>query len=207
MKNYNNYNGIKCIENNTIYTSVTEAAKDLHIAKGGIYKVLQGKYAETSGYHFEAVADHNEPKTIILQHKSVVKGKGKCCGGNTNATLNITKAKVYTSATDAAEDINATPCHVSLVCNNGTGTVKGNRLIYVKNLPEHLEEVLDAFNKAVMYDELMTKEEKRSALLSEVHKWEDEIANIESEIANLHENLKEAYQRLEEAKYNVINFK
>lgn len=46
---------IKCIENNTIYYSIREAARQLNIHHTGIMKVLRGDYSSTGGYHFKYV--------------------------------------------------------------------------------------------------------------------------------------------------------
>ena len=57
-----------------------------------------------------------------------------------------------------------------------------------------------------MYDELMTKEEKRKELLAEVDKHKANISAIENAIANLHEELKHEYAELEKAKDNLMYF-
>ena len=44
---------IKCIETDTIYYSVREAARQLNIHHSGILKVLNGEYNQTGGYHFK----------------------------------------------------------------------------------------------------------------------------------------------------------
>lgn len=46
---------VRCIELEKIYTSMTEAEKELHIAEGCISKVCRGILKTTGGYHWEKV--------------------------------------------------------------------------------------------------------------------------------------------------------
>ena len=46
---------IRCLENNKIYYSVRDAARQLNVYHTGILKVLNGKYSQTGGYHFEYI--------------------------------------------------------------------------------------------------------------------------------------------------------
>ena len=46
---------IKCLNNNIIYSSITEAAEKLGLYISSICKVLKNKYKHTSGYRFEYV--------------------------------------------------------------------------------------------------------------------------------------------------------
>ena len=49
---------IKCLENNQIYYSAREAARQLKLHHTGILKVLNGDYTQTGGYHFEYVKNN-----------------------------------------------------------------------------------------------------------------------------------------------------
>ncbi len=57
MHKYYLENGIKvrCVELDTIYPTVSEAAKELNLLKANIYKVLHGERNITGGYHWEYV--------------------------------------------------------------------------------------------------------------------------------------------------------
>jgi group I intron endonuclease len=46
---------IICLENNKIYKSASQAAKDLNIFPSSIIKVCEGKYKQTKGYTFKFV--------------------------------------------------------------------------------------------------------------------------------------------------------
>lgn len=44
---------VYCITNNTIYSSATEAARQLNLDQGSITKCLKGKFKQTKGYQFK----------------------------------------------------------------------------------------------------------------------------------------------------------
>lgn len=46
---------IKCLNNNTTFDSITEAARLLGLSKGNISSVINGKYSHTKGFMFERV--------------------------------------------------------------------------------------------------------------------------------------------------------
>lgn len=46
---------VRCIENNTIYPSITAAAKELNVSISGISQQIKGVYSHVKGYHFEYV--------------------------------------------------------------------------------------------------------------------------------------------------------
>lgn len=46
---------VKCLENNKIYNSINEAARDLNLNVGSISQVIHGKMKQTGGYHFTEV--------------------------------------------------------------------------------------------------------------------------------------------------------
>lgn len=46
---------IKCLQNNTIYASTSDAAKNLNLSQGNVHNVLTGRRAHTKGYTFERV--------------------------------------------------------------------------------------------------------------------------------------------------------
>jgi hypothetical protein len=46
---------VYCINNNTVYDSLSHAAKDLGLFRENIKKVLEGKYSQTGGYSFKKI--------------------------------------------------------------------------------------------------------------------------------------------------------
>ena len=206
-----------CVETNEIFNSATETAKVYNCSIDLISAVCRGKCKTAKGKTFRYLdTEHNVPLSvpevpattheITLSKPAKMLAKGKRCNGNTNAVVNITKAKAYSSCTDAAEDCDVTVGHMSMVCRSENSKAKGNRCFYVRDLPEHFEEVLEAFNKAVMYDELHTKEEKRKELLADVEKHKANIASIEEQIAELFNALSVEQTELEKAKETLMYF-
>lgn len=55
---------VKCLQNNKIYISQTQAGKSLNIRDGNIYKVINGTYRHTGGYTFE-YATYDDIKEYI----------------------------------------------------------------------------------------------------------------------------------------------
>ena len=59
-RDYSRFGGLKpvrCIELNTIYPSITEAARCLNLVPSGISMVCRGKRKRTGGYHWEFVKE------------------------------------------------------------------------------------------------------------------------------------------------------
>lgn len=204
-RNYNRYNGIKCIETGKVYNTVYDIVRDLQISRAGVYKVLQGKQLEVGGYHFEPV-DDIEPKEIVIQRKAIIRGKGKSYSGNTNAVLCITTGDVFTSCHDAANHADVTSGFMSNVCRGNSQSAKGKRYCYVKDINEHLDEVAESIRKANMYDEFMTKEEKRKELVANVEHWESETKRIDDEIAMLFKAKANANEELDKARHELMYF-
>lgn len=51
----NTYQKVRCVELDTVYKSMSFAARALGLHQSNIYKVCVGKYKTTGGYHFEYV--------------------------------------------------------------------------------------------------------------------------------------------------------
>ena len=51
---------IHCLENDKIYESQTQAARELGLDQGNISKVCRGIHKQTGGYHFEFVIEEGE---------------------------------------------------------------------------------------------------------------------------------------------------
>lgn len=205
---------IRCVETGVSYISLSDAARELNIPKSSISNVLNGRMKTAGGYNWEYLSEEEtkalinamEPKEVTIQKPAIIRGKGKSCNGNTNAVLCISTGEVYTSCTDAAMNTDVTVGQMSHVCRGNGYTAKGKRFCYVKDINEHIDEVAESIRKANMYDELMSKEEKRKELIFEVRQCEINVSSIESEIARLHDALKKAHEELEKAKENLMYF-
>ena len=51
---------IKCLETGVIYNSEKEAAEELHLGKGNLWAVLNGRRNTTGGFHFEYIDERND---------------------------------------------------------------------------------------------------------------------------------------------------
>ena len=207
-KTYNK--AVICNETNEFFFSMSAAAKMANCSIETIRHIIEGKTKKSRcGFTFRyATAEEiaSVEKEIIIQQKSVVKGKGKRGNRNTNAVLCLSTGKVYTSCLDAAEDNNSTQGHMSYVCNHKGRTAKGKKFCYVKDINEHLDEVANAIYKANMYDDMMTKEEKRNELLTNLKNLEAKADSITSEIIRLNEELENAEREIKKAQRELIYF-
>ena len=214
MKTRTYRRAIKCIETGNTYISISEAARETGINMKTINGNLTGRTKGAKGMHFEYLSEEEtrellnsiEPKEITIQHKAIIRGKGKSCNGNTNAVLCITTGDVFTSCTDAAMNADSTIGHMSHVCRGNGNTVKGKRYCYVKDINEHLDEVTESIRKANMYDEFMTKEEKRKELVANVEHWESETKRISDEMDKLFNDSLKANEELDKARRELMYF-
>ena len=207
---------VMCIETGEVFESATKAAKANETSVDMISAVCTGKCKSSKGKTFRYIDEHNAAlsypevpvteREIIIQRKAIIRGKGKSCNGNTNAVLCISTGEVFTSATDAARHVGATQGHMSNACRGLKGSVKGKRYCYVKDINEHLDEVAESIRKANMYDEFMTKEEKRKELVTNVEHWESETKRIKSEIDQLFKDNLKANEELEKARHELMYF-
>lgn len=223
----NTHDSIICVETGKTYKTMTEVAKDVGCSIDLISSVFRGKVKTAKGFHFkyindtevtnpkeneptpevEAPIDPDIPKEIIVQHKAVVKGKGKRMNGNTKSTFDFTTGSFYTSATDMAEHLNTTQGHISFACRHKGRTVKGHKVCYVRDINEHLDEIGNAIRKANMYDDVMTKEEKRKEMLALLVNLECKASCIEYEMENLSNELDKTNAEIEKVKNDLIYFK
>lgn len=212
MKTYRK--AIKCIETGKTYISIAEAAREMNCSMCNISNVLKNRQKTANGYRFEYLTDEEtrellnsiEPKEVVIQRKAIIRGKGKSCNGNTNAVLCISTGDVFTSCTDAANHADVTQGHMSSVCRGNGHSVKGKRYCYVKDINEHLDEVAESIRKANMYDEFMTKEEKRKELVEAVKNAECKISCTEYAIHQLNEQLAQEKLELEKARHELMYF-
>ena len=205
---------IKCIETGNTYISIAEAARETGINMKTIGGNLRGVTKGAKGMHFEYLSEEEtrellnsmEPKEIVIQRKAIIRGKGKSFNENTNAVLCITTGDVFTSCTDAANHANATQGHMSNVCRGNGYSVKGKRYCYVKDINEHLDEVATSIRKANMYDEFMTKEEKRKELVGRIEYYDNMIEYNNQTVNRLLQEKQELQESREKAIKELMNF-
>jgi hypothetical protein len=205
---------IKCVETGNTYISISEAAREMNISRTAINNVVVGRNQTVNGYHFEYLSEEEtkellaaiEPKEVVIQRKAIIRGKGKSCNGNTNAVICITTGDVFTSCTDAAINANATVGHMSNVCRGNSQTVKGKRYCYVRDINEHLDEVATSIRKANMYDEFMTKEEKRKELVGRIEYYDNMLEYNDQTIVRLLQEKQELQESREKAIRELMNF-
>lgn len=207
---------VMCIETGEIFKSATEAAKANSTSIDMISAVCTGKCKSSKGKTFRYIDEHNATlsypevpvteREITIQRKAIIRGKGKSCNGNTNAVLCISTGEVFTSATDAARNAGATQGHMSNACRGLKGSVKGKRYCYVKDINEHLDEVATSIRKANMYDEFMTKEEKRKELVSRIEYYDNMLEYNDKTIVKLLQEKQELQESREKAIRELMDF-
>lgn len=213
---------VKCLETGKIYDNMSDAAMEIGCSHDLISAVCRGVCKTAKGFHFEYVdstkevhtepkpeapIDSDIPKEIIVQKESIVKGKGKRMNGNTKSVFNFSTGDFYTSCADTAERLNASQSHVSLACRLKGRTVKGNKICYVEDVAENLDDISESIRKANMYDEVMSKSDKWNELVNNVQKWEDDVRYIEQQIDVLTSTKIKAIKCLEIARKELMKFK
>ena len=202
---------IKCIETGKTFSCVAEASNEMNLHRQNLYAMLKGKRNHVSGYHFvytdapevnETATETNDaPKEILIAPKAIIKGKGKRANGNTNAVICMTTGEVFTSCSDAADHIGTSNGHMSMVCRGKGKSAKGRKFCYVKDIDEHLGEVVDCIRKANMYDEVMTNEEKRKELIATIQHHKETIVMLEEQLIKTHELLADAEREMHDFMY------
>ena len=188
-----------CIETGKTYNSTVEAAKDNNINQSFISDVCRGKHKAAKGLHFEYVVEEPKETEIIVSHSSVVRANGIRHNGNTNAVINLSNGDILTSCTDAAEAIGTSCAYMSKALRT-KGTVKGNRVRYVKDVSEHMSEISDAIKEANEvksdYNRLLETEAKRKILRDNIISLRTELSRIEEQRAEIYALIKNAEREL-----------
>ena len=205
---------VKCIETGKNYISISEAAREIGIKPNTLVNHIRGRQSAANGYHFEYLneeetrefLDSITTKEIVIQRKAIIRGKGKSYNGNSNAVLCVTTGDVYTSCTDAAHHAGVTQAHMSHVCRGNGYAAKGKRYCYVKDINEHLDEVATSIRKANMYDEFMTKDEKRKELVARIEYCDNMLEYNDKTIVKLLQEKQELQESRENAIRELMNF-
>ena len=112
---------VLCIENNTVYKSASDAARQLGLSGSKISLVCNGKRHITGGLHFVFVNNPNdEAKKFIWKKRRVL-----CIETNV----------IYDSIADAAKQIGISSTMISKVCNGKNKTTHGLNFVFV-DMPE-----------------------------------------------------------------------
>ena len=198
---------VLCLETNKIYNSTTEAAKANNICQSLVSDVCRGKWKSAKGLHFHYVDEHNAilstpetpvtEKEIVVSKPSIIKGKGKCNNGNTNAVMCISTGEIFTSCTDAANANNVTVGHMSTVCRGKGRSAKGKQYCYIKDIDMHLDEISDAISKKNAYQELLAKENRRKQLRNMIADYKGDISRLEIELNSIRSKMESARAELE----------
>lgn len=196
---------VRCIETGVIYKSANEAAKEIGSHGTSITRVCLGKCKTAKGKHFCFVGSESETsvvneteKEIAVSHKAIIKGKGSCTNGNTNAVLCITDGSIYTSCTDAANANDVAVGQMSHTCRTKGSHAKGKQYCYIKDIDMHIDSISDAINKKNLYNALLAKENRRKQL-------RNMIADYKGDIKRLEQELTETYAKLSNAEQELIN--
>lgn len=131
--------------------------------------------------------------TIRIHDRSTVEAQGIHNNGNCKAIYNATKNKFYTSTIDAAEDLGVTKSSVSWALTGRSKKCKGNVLIPVSKMTEHLAEITEIQRaKEEASKAYREKAEAYDAYLA----WKEEVRNIRDVIAQYEARSKELYAEL-----------
>lgn len=106
-------------------------------------------------------------KNIInISTNTNIKANGIHTNGNCKAVLCTDNGKVYTSITDAAMDVGATPCNMSNCVRGKQKTCKGKHFVFLSKANECLPQMAERLSememfraKALAYDKLMAEQE------------------------------------------------
>lgn len=199
---------VRCIETNAIYRSATEAAKANNICYSLLSDVCRGKWKSAKGLHFEYVDAEKKvtpvteavPVTeneITVSKPAIIKGKGSCTNGNTNAVLCITDGSIYTSCTDAANANDVAVGQMSHTCRTKGSHAKGKQYCYIKDIDMHIDSISDAINKKNLYNALLEKENKRKQLRNMIADYKGDISRLESELNSIRSKMESARAELE----------
>ena len=199
---------VLCLETNKIYNSATEAAKANNICHSLVSDVCRGKWKSAKGLHFEYVDSEKKvvstteavPVTeneITVSRKAIIKGKGSCTNGNTNAVLCITDGSIYTSCTDAANANDVAVGQMSHTCRTKGSHAKGKQYCYIKDIDMHIDSISDAINKKNLYNALLEKENKRKQLRNMIADYKGDISRLESELNSIRSKMESARAELE----------
>lgn len=199
---------VLCLETNKIYNSATEAAKANNICHSLVSDVCRGKWKSAKGLHFEYVDSEKKvvstteavPVTeneITVSRKAIIKGKGSCTNGNTNAVLCITDGSIYTSCTDAANANDVAVGQMSHTCRTKGSHAKGKQYCYIKDIDMHIDSISDAINKKNLYNALLEKENRRKQLRNMIADYKGDISRLESELNFIRSKMESARAELE----------
>jgi hypothetical protein len=129
---------IRCVDTNTEYESMTQAAKDLRIRLQSIYLVCNGKQDTAGNLKFEFV--DNDRKSVsakktktrkIIAESNKLSNLIKAQDSNRKKIKCVSSGKIYNSIEDAAKELGVTAGAISRVLRKINKTVKGLTFIYL----------------------------------------------------------------------------
>ena len=126
-------------------------------------------------------------KNITITKNSTVQAIGKMRNGNSKPVFCITTGEIYTSATDAAEQLNVSQATLCLAASGKLKTCKGKRYCYVKDIIPNLNEICEnartRAEKVAAYDKIVTNQTRKQALADRKAKFATMQAKLEKEAA------------------------
>ena len=126
-------------------------------------------------------------KNITITKPSTVKAIGKVRNGNSKPVFCITTGEIYTSATDAAEQLKVSQATLCLAASGKIKTCKGNRYCYVKDIIPNLNEICEnaraRATKVAAYDKIVGKQQRKAELEARKSKLAIMQAKMEKEAA------------------------
>ena len=126
-------------------------------------------------------------KNINIAKPSTVQAIGKMRNGNSKPVFCITTGEIYTSATDAAEQLQVSQATLCLAASGKLKTCKGKRYCYVKDIIPNLNEICEnartRAEKVAAYDKIVTNQTRKQALAERKAKFATMQAKLEKEAA------------------------
>ena len=126
-------------------------------------------------------------KNITITKNSTVKAIGQARNGNSKPVFCITTGEIYTSATDAAEQLGVSLAVLCFAASGKIKTCKGKRYCYVKDIIPNLNEICEnartRAEKVAAYDKIVTNQQRKQALADRKAKLAIMQAKMEKEAA------------------------
>lgn len=100
------------------------------------------------------------------------------------------KIGVYASVTDAALALNTDVGSVSKACHGKYNHVKGNYMCFVKDMPEHILDIVNAMKDYCEIKTLKAKEQRKKEFKRKVAEAQTQLDKVLSNIEQLQEEYK-----------------
>lgn len=123
---------------------------------------------------------------IITTTKNVTIDTKPVRTGNAKSVFCITTGKVYASGIDAAADVGCTAGSISLACRGHIHTVHGMEWCFVKDMPENILKISNAYqdiyNDAMAYRKDEVERKRKEAHKAAMKKREERMERLKAEL-------------------------